>query len=319
MNRSQQNVPIDCLCADIARDSPTGKLSVHILNLHPSHIAQVEITADYADVDLVMDELGPQGCAGALYPQARIMRQAYCAVARAAHLHNIILLADLQRIGSGLVRWVSGTDVPDAPSGFRAYNREAALRLNILTSYSYTLETVIQAGKQGLRIYSVPVKTNPPTRPSRLQRSSSHFIFAQASTILRLYAFYEPLRTFAFIAAPFLLAGTILLIRFLIFYIIGERGIGRHVQSLTIGIGLFLVGIGVLGAGAWMQEGLVALAGSVSSGLFIPAMHYASRMRREKTALRLLQYPLSQAETGPEAAKIIQQVFSEAFTDRKKR
>jgi glycosyltransferase involved in cell wall biosynthesis len=149
----------------------------------------------------------------------------------------------LQWAGSSMVRWVSGTEVPDAPSGFRAYTREAALHLNVLTQYSYTLETVIQAGKQGLRIASVPVQTNPPTRPSRLQRSAFHFIKAQAGTILRLYAFYEPLRTFTYIAAPFLITGSILLLRFLIFFIIGERGIGRYQQSITIGIGLLLVGV----------------------------------------------------------------------------
>jgi glycosyltransferase involved in cell wall biosynthesis len=149
----------------------------------------------------------------------------------------------LQGAGSWMVRWVSGTEVPDAPSGFRAYTREAALRLNILTRYSYTLETVIQAGKQGLRITSVAVETNPPTRPSRLQRNAWHFIKAQTGTILRLYAFYEPLRTFGYLAAPFLIAGSLLLMRFLILYIIGERGIGRYVQSVTIGIGLFLVGV----------------------------------------------------------------------------
>jgi hypothetical protein len=149
----------------------------------------------------------------------------------------------LQWAGSSLVRWVSGTEIPDAPSGFRAYTRDAALHLNILTQYSYTLETVIQAGKQGLRISSVPVQTNPPTRPSRLQRSVFHFVRAQAGTIIRLYAFYEPLRTFSYIAAPFLFAGSILLLRFLILYILGERGIGRYQQSLTIGIGLFLVGL----------------------------------------------------------------------------
>jgi glycosyltransferase involved in cell wall biosynthesis len=149
----------------------------------------------------------------------------------------------LQWAGSKLVRWVSGTEVPDAPSGFRAYTKDAALHLNILTQFSYTLETVIQAGKQGMRITSVPVQTNPPTRPSRLQRSAFHFIKAQTGTILRLYAFYEPLRTFSYLAAPFLIAGSILLIRFLIFFILGERGIGRYQQSLTIGIGLFLVGV----------------------------------------------------------------------------
>ncbi|GMQ77566.1 MAG: glycosyltransferase family 2 protein [Anaerolineae bacterium] len=146
-------------------------------------------------------------------------------------------------LGSWLVRTVSGTEVADAPSGFRAYSREAALRLNVLTRYSYTLDTIIQAGKLGLRIESVPVATNPPTRPSRLQNSAWHFVKAQASTIIRLYAFYEPLRTFSYIAAPFIVAGIILLVRFGIFYLIGLRGIGRFTQSVTIGIGLLLVGV----------------------------------------------------------------------------
>lgn len=149
----------------------------------------------------------------------------------------------LQRIGSWFVRTVSGTEVPDAPSGFRAYSQEAALRLNILTQYSYTLETIIQAGKQGLRVTSIPVKTNSPTRPSRLQRSTWHFIKAQLSTIVRLYAFYEPLRTFTYLALPFLLSGIFLLARFVFMYLIGERGIGRFVQSVSIGIGLLLVGV----------------------------------------------------------------------------
>jgi hypothetical protein len=138
---------------------------------------------------------------------------------------------------------VSGTEVPDAPSGFRAYTRDTALRLNILTQYSYTLETIIQAGKMGLRIVSVPVDTNPPTRPSRLQRSSWHFVKAQTGTIARLYAFYEPLRTFSYLAAPFLLIGTLLLLRFLINYVTGESGIGRFAQSVSIGTGFVLVGV----------------------------------------------------------------------------
>ncbi len=148
----------------------------------------------------------------------------------------------LLALGSWMVRNVSGVDAPDPVSGFRAYSREAALRFTILTRYSYTLETVIQAGKGGLGIESIPVTTNPPTRPSRLQRSMWHFIKAQAGTILRLYAFYEPLRTFSYIALPFLLAGLALWVRFFINYFTGESGIGRFVQSLTLGTGLLLVG-----------------------------------------------------------------------------
>jgi glycosyltransferase involved in cell wall biosynthesis len=147
----------------------------------------------------------------------------------------------LQKLGSWTVRTVSGTDVPDAVSGFRAYSRDAALRLNILTRFSYTLDTIIQAGKLGLTIISLPVNTNDPTRPSRLQSSMLHFIKAQASTIIRLYAFYEPLRTFSYIALPFILTGIGTWIRF--FYISYLRGgYDGLIQSITIGTGLLLVG-----------------------------------------------------------------------------
>lgn len=146
----------------------------------------------------------------------------------------------LQGLGSWLVRTVSNTEVPDAPSGFRAYTRDAALQLNVLTRFSYTLETIIQAGKLGLRIVSVPVKVNEPTRPSRLQRNTWHFIKAQTGTIVRIYAFYEPLRTFSYVALPFLLIGIGSWVRFLYYFL---QRIDGHVQSLTIGTGLFLVGM----------------------------------------------------------------------------
>jgi glycosyltransferase involved in cell wall biosynthesis len=152
----------------------------------------------------------------------------------------------LQLFGSWTVRSLSGTAVPDAPSGFRAYSKEAALRLNVLTRYSYTLETIIQAGKLGLCIVSVPVITNPPKRPSRLQRNMWHFIKAQAGTIMRIYAFYEPLRTFSYLAFPFLLMGLGLWARFGYFVLIGASGIGRYIQSVTIGTGILLVGVLIL-------------------------------------------------------------------------
>ena len=151
----------------------------------------------------------------------------------------------LQKLGSWTVRTVSGTDVPDAPSGFRAYSRDAALRLNVLTHYSYTLDTIIQAGKMGLTIVSVPVWTNAPTRPSRLQKNAWHFVKAQAGTIMRLYAFYEPLRTFSYIALPFLLLGLGSWLRFLYFFVTGQNPAG-HLQSITIGTGLLLVGVLIL-------------------------------------------------------------------------
>ena len=149
----------------------------------------------------------------------------------------------LQKWGSWTVRNVSGTDVPDAASGFRAYSREAALRINVLSRYSYTLETIIQAGKLGLTISSIPVATNAPTRPSRLQRNMWHFIKEQGGTILRIYAFYEPLRTFTYLAIPFLVLGAGLWLRFLAYYVFFRTDADRFVQSVTIGTGLLIVGV----------------------------------------------------------------------------
>lgn len=147
----------------------------------------------------------------------------------------------LHALGTAVVRGVSDTTVEDAVSGFRAYSREAALRLTILTRFSYTLDTIIQAGKMGLTVVSVPISTNDPTRPSRLQRNMWHFVKAQAATILRLYVFYEPLKTFSYIASPFLLVGLLLLGRFALAYLVGDGN--RFVQSVSIGVGLFVVGV----------------------------------------------------------------------------
>ncbi len=153
----------------------------------------------------------------------------------------------LQRWGSWVVRLASGTDVPDATSGFRAFSREAALRLVVLTRYTYTLETIIQAGKKGLRVAHVPVQVNPPTRGSRLIPSTWTYLKHAAAAILRLYAFYEPLRTFSILAVPFLLAGLLLILRFLFVYAQARflglpGGADRFVQSVTIGGTLFTVG-----------------------------------------------------------------------------
>ena len=152
----------------------------------------------------------------------------------------------LQKAGSATVRGLSGTTVRDAPSGFRAYSREAALRLTVLSNFSYTLETIIQAGKMGLKIIDIPIETNPPLRPSRLHKSMAQFVFRQAATMLRLYAFYEPLRTFSTLSVPFLAVGGATWLRFAYIAYMGQSGIGRHIQSLTIGTGLILVGILVL-------------------------------------------------------------------------
>jgi glycosyltransferase involved in cell wall biosynthesis len=117
----------------------------------------------------------------------------------------------LQQIGSGVVRWASETDVPDTVSGFRALSREAALRLFVTTDFSYTVDNLIQAGKKGLTVTTVPIAVNAVDRPSRLHNGNWNFIKRQAAIIARSYSTYEPLKSFSYLAAPFLLAGVILL------------------------------------------------------------------------------------------------------------
>jgi glycosyltransferase involved in cell wall biosynthesis len=151
----------------------------------------------------------------------------------------------LERLGSWIVRGASGTSVPDAPSGFRAYSREAALRLFVMSDFSYTIENLIQAGKRGLSVAHVPIKTNP-TRPSKLHRSSWHFIKRQAAIIVRAYATYEPLKTFFYLSLPFLIASTILFIRLTVFFIRDGFVLSGHVQSLILAVMLSIVGFLVL-------------------------------------------------------------------------
>ena len=153
----------------------------------------------------------------------------------------------LQRLGSWVVRKASGTRVPDAPSGFRAHSREAALRLNVLSTYSFTLETIIQAGRKNMAVTSVPVRTNPQTRPSRLMRSMASYLFRSAQTILRIFIVYEPLRFFFTIGAIVFAAGFLIGLRFLYYYFADPTS--GHTQSLILAAVLLLMGfqLGVLG------------------------------------------------------------------------
>jgi len=137
----------------------------------------------------------------------------------------------LQRLGSWVVRRASDTDIPDTTSGFRAISREAALRLFVHDEYTYTLETLIQAGQERLPLAHVPITTNPKTRPSRLMRSIPGYIRRQSATILRFTMMYRPLRTFTVVALLFLLAGLAGAGRFLYYYVL-EPGRSGHVQSL---------------------------------------------------------------------------------------
>lgn len=154
----------------------------------------------------------------------------------------------LQLWGSWVVRQASGTDVPDAASGFRAYSREAALRLNVVSSFSYTLETLIQAGKTDLAVAHVPIRTNPRTRESHLFRSTAQYLRSSVATILRIYAMHEPLRVFLSLAAVVGLGGLVLVGRVCWFYFT-EPGPTGHVQSLIVGgvLLVFAVQLAVLG------------------------------------------------------------------------
>ncbi len=158
-------------------------------------------------------------------------------IAQIAHFSPFKKL--LQRLGSSVVRTVSGTNVPDTVSGFRAYSREFALRYHALTDFSYTLETLIQAGQMGMRIVNIDIDVNGPTRESRLAKSSWQFVKRQAATIVRLYAFYEPLRTFFYLSLPFFLIGVSLLARF-VFRYITQSGAGL-IQSVAIGTGFLVI------------------------------------------------------------------------------
>jgi len=150
----------------------------------------------------------------------------------------------LQRLGSWVISQAAGVRTPDATSGFRAITREAALRTLVLSDYSYTLETLIQAGARRMAIESVPVHTNPKTRPSRLMRGIPHYIRRSSGTILRAYTMYRPLRVFTIVGILLIAIGTLPGFRFLYLKFNGH-GIG-HVQSLILGALLLTVGFQVL-------------------------------------------------------------------------
>ncbi len=157
--------------------------------------------------------------------------------------HFSALKRGLQRVGSWVVEQAAGIPVPDATSGFRAFTREAALRLTVLSEYTYTLETLIQAGARGMKVVFVPIRTNRQTRKSRLIRNIPSFLALQAVTILRFYTMYRPLRVFMTTGAVLIVLALALGGRFLYFYANG-RGAG-HVQSLILAAILSIVGFQV--------------------------------------------------------------------------
>jgi glycosyltransferase involved in cell wall biosynthesis len=146
----------------------------------------------------------------------------------------------LQKLGSWVVRQASGTTVPDATSGFRAMSRHAALKLNIISDFTYTLESLIQAGNKNIATTSVPVGTNPKTRESRLFKSNFGYIRRSAQTIVRIYSMYRPMRAFMLLGSLMCAIGVGLGARFLYYYVSGDGG--GKVQSLLLGVIMLVVG-----------------------------------------------------------------------------
>lgn len=139
----------------------------------------------------------------------------------------------LQKIGSLTVRIASNTDIEDAPSGFRAFSRFAARQINVFSEYTYTLETIIQAGQKNIPIKSVAIRTNADLRPSRLLKSIPAYIRRSIITMVRIFIVYRPFRFFNYLALFFFSAGSILLLRYLLLYISGDGG--GHIQSIILG------------------------------------------------------------------------------------
>ncbi|HWP66771.1 MAG TPA: glycosyltransferase family 2 protein [Candidatus Limnocylindria bacterium] len=189
----------------------------------------------------------------------------------------------LQRVGSWAVRQLSGTQVPDAASGFRAFSRRAALKLNVLTRFTYTLETIIQAGKKNIAVSHVPIRTNPETRPSRLFGSIATYLRHSMATMVRIYAMYEPLRVFGALGALGIGAGMLIGLRFVIDYFT-EGGEG-HIQSLILAAVLVIVGF---------QTVLIGLLADLIAG---------SRALVEDSLFRVREIELRLGE-GPEVERL---------------
>lgn len=183
----------------------------------------------------------------------------------------------LQRLGSWTVRQASGSTIPDAPSGFRAYARDAAARLCVLNTYTYTLETIIQAGHKRIPMMSVPVRVNEVTRPSRLFRGIGEYVRRSAAIILRVFVIYAPLRFFFTLAVVFALPALAVIGRFLIFYV-SDGGQG-HIQSLILAGALLAMATVLLAVG--ILADLVAANRSLLEDIRARELLRAPRRRSE--------------------------------------
>ena len=193
-------------------------------------------------------------------------------VAKIEHFSS--LKVRLQQLGSAVVRRASGTSVPDTTSGFRAYNREAALQMQVVSKFTYTLETVIQAGKMLSAVDHVPIRTNPKTRESRLFPSMWAYVRRNGMSIFRIYALYEPLRVFMTLAAIVGVVALAIFARFL-FYYLGGEGAG-HIQSLILGSMLFVAAV---------QLAALGVIGDILAGSRVLQQRVLERVRRVELEL----------------------------------
>ena len=159
-----------------------------------------------------------------------------------------------QKIGSAVLRLLSSTAVDDAPSGFRAFSKQAAIRINVFDNYTYTMETLLQANAKGLKVISVPVRVNPMLRKSKLVKNIFDYIFKSMKTTIRMFIVYRPFRFFITIASMLGFAGVALVIRFLYFYLLGNGN--GHIQSLIFAA-VFLISA--------VQVGIIAILGDLLS------------------------------------------------------
>ncbi|MEA2408565.1 MAG: hypothetical protein QOE69_2684 [Thermoleophilaceae bacterium] len=195
----------------------------------------------------------------------------------------------LQRLGSAVVRRASGTNVPDTTSGFRAYNREAGLQMQVVSKFTYTLESIIQAGKMLVAVDHVPVRTNAKTRESRLFPSTASYVRRNSVSIFRIYAMYEPLRVFIAAALVVALLGAVIWLRFAWFVINGESS--GHIQSLILGSTLFIVAV---------QFAALGVIGDILAGTRVLQQRVLERVRRVELHLGVepSHYEPGASETG---------------------
>lgn len=189
--------------------------------------------------------------------------------------HFTYMKKKLQHFGSWVVRKASNTNIPDAPSGFRAFSREAAMRINVVNDYTYTLETIVQAGREKIAITSVPIRTNGELRPSRLFNSIWGYVKRSMLTILRAYMMYKPLKCFTYFAIPPIVLGVAIGIRFLVYYMHGQGG--GHVQSLILACALTIIGF------LTFMIGLLADVLAANRKILQDTQYHIRKMEYEKT------------------------------------